>query len=44
MIIQWPKNHPAPPQWKPGSVDDRILSLIDVTATTLALAGISTRL
>jgi N-sulfoglucosamine sulfohydrolase len=40
MIIQWPKNHPAPPQWKPGSVDDRILSLIDVTATTLALAGI----
>jgi arylsulfatase A-like enzyme len=40
MIIQWPKNHPVPPQWKPGSVDDRILSLIDVTATTLALAGI----
>jgi N-sulfoglucosamine sulfohydrolase len=40
MIIQWPKNHPAPPHWKPSSVDDRILSLIDVTATTLALAGI----
>ncbi len=40
MIIRWPKNHPAPSQWKPGTVDDRILSLIDVTATTLALAGI----
>lgn len=40
MIIKWPKSHPAPPQLKPGSVDDRILSLIDVTATTLALAGI----
>ena len=40
MIIKWPKNHPAPPQLKAGTVDDRILSLIDVTATTLALAGI----
>ena len=40
MIIRWPKNHPAPAQIKPGTVDDRILSLIDVTATTLALAGV----
>jgi len=40
LIIKWPKNHPAPAQLKPGTVDDRILSLIDVTATTLALAGI----
>lgn len=39
MIIKWPKNFPAPAQIKPGTVDDRILSLIDVTATTLALAG-----
>ncbi|MBB5040346.1 sulfatase family protein [Prosthecobacter dejongeii] len=39
MIIKWPKNFPAPDQIKPGTVDDRILSLIDVTATTLALAG-----
>ncbi len=40
MIIKWPKNHPAPTQFKPGTVDDRIISLIDVTATTLALAGL----
>ena len=40
MIIKWPKNHPAPPQIKSGTVDERIISLIDVTATTLALAGI----
>lgn len=40
MIIRWPRNHPAPAGFKPGTVDDRIISLIDVTATTLALAGI----
>lgn len=39
MIIKWPKNFPAPAQIKPATVDDRLLSLIDVTATTLALAG-----
>ncbi|MBL9115556.1 MAG: sulfatase [Verrucomicrobiaceae bacterium] len=40
MIIKWAKNHTSPPQHKSGTVDDRMLSLIDVTATTLALAGI----
>lgn len=40
LIIKWPKNFPPPPQIKAGTVDDRILSLIDVTATTLALAGL----
>lgn len=40
LIIKWPKNFPAPAGYRPGSVDDRILSLIDVTATTLAFAGI----
>ena len=39
LIIRWPKNFPAPPQLKPGRVDDRLLSLIDATATTLTLAG-----
>lgn len=39
MIIKWPRNFPAPEQIKAGTVDDRILSLIDVTATTLALSG-----
>ncbi len=41
MIIKWPKNFPAPPQVNPGTVDDRILSLLDVTATTLYLAGLA---
>lgn len=40
MIIRWPGNHPAPSGVKAGSVDHQIISLIDVAATTLALAGI----
>lgn len=38
LIIRWPKNFPAPPQIRPGTVDERIISLIDLTATTLAIA------
>ncbi|MEQ1826829.1 MAG: sulfatase [Pirellula sp.] len=41
MIIKWPKNFPTPSPYNPGTVDDRVLSLIDVTATTLALVGIA---
>lgn len=41
MIIRWPKNFPAPAGFKAGSVDERILSLIDVTATTVDLAGLT---
>ena len=41
LIIKWPKNFPAPAGYRAGSVDDRILSLIDLTATTLAFAGIA---
>ncbi|MBU4460814.1 MAG: sulfatase [Verrucomicrobia bacterium] len=40
MIVRWPKNFPPPPQIRPGAVDDRVISLIDVTATTLAIAGV----
>ncbi len=40
LIVRWPKNFPAPPQVRPGAVDDQVISLIDVTATTLAIAGI----
>lgn len=39
LIIRWPRNFAAPPQITPRKVDDRILSLIDVTATTLTIAG-----
>ena len=40
MIIKWPDGSPVPNRFEPGTVDDRILSLIDVTATTLAISGI----
>ncbi|MEY2878024.1 MAG: Arylsulfatase precursor, partial [Verrucomicrobiota bacterium] len=40
MIIRWPKNFPAPPQFKPGTVNSDVISLLDLTATTLAIAGV----
>lgn len=39
LLIRWPKGLPAPARFKPGSVDDRLLEAIDLTATTLAVAG-----
>ncbi|MBI1373602.1 MAG: sulfatase-like hydrolase/transferase [Phycisphaera sp.] len=41
MIVYWPKNFPAPGNYKPGTVSDELISLIDVTATTLRCAGIA---
>jgi N-sulfoglucosamine sulfohydrolase len=41
MIIKWPKNFPAPAGYRGGSVDERIISLIDLTATSLGFAGIA---
>lgn len=35
MILKWPRNLPAPSQVSSGKVDTRILSILDVTATTL---------
>ena len=40
LIIHWPKNFAPPPQYKPGIVNDSVISLLDVTATTLGFAGI----
>ncbi len=40
LIIRWPKNFPPPPQYQAGTVSDQLISLLDLTATTLALAGI----
>ncbi|NND95748.1 MAG: sulfatase [Pirellulaceae bacterium] len=39
MVIAWPKSFDPPPQYTPGKVDDRVISLLDLTATTLAIAG-----
>ncbi len=40
LVIHWPKNFPAPKHYDPGHADHRVISLIDLTATTLAFAGI----
>ena len=40
MIIRWPKNFPAPPQYQPGAVHGQVVSLLDITATTLWIAGV----
>jgi arylsulfatase A-like enzyme len=40
MIVHWPKDFPAPPKYRPGTVNDQVISLLDVTATTLAIAGV----
>lgn len=40
LIIRFPKNFPPPAGWQVGGVDEQIISLIDVTATTLDLAGL----
>ena len=39
LIIRWPKNVPAPKQFKAGQVDGRFVDGIDLAPTMLALAG-----
>jgi arylsulfatase A-like enzyme len=40
LLIRWPKHFPAPPQYRAGTTSDQVISLLDLTATTLAIAGI----
>lgn len=40
LVIRWAKNHPSPKHFQAGTVDERVVSLIDLTATTLAIAGL----
>jgi arylsulfatase A-like enzyme len=40
LIVYWPPDLEAPPQYRPGSVNDQVISLLDITATTLQIAGI----
>lgn len=40
LIIKWPKNFPAPPQIRPGSENSDLMSLLDLTATVLWIAGV----
>ena len=39
LIIHWPKNFPAPANFKPGTLDDRLLDGIDLAPTMIDIAG-----
>ena len=41
LVIRWPKNFPPPAGAAPGTVDRRLVEAIDLTATTLDVAGIA---
>jgi arylsulfatase A-like enzyme len=40
MVVRWPENHPEPAGYERGTVDTRLLSSIDLTATTLSVVGV----
>jgi arylsulfatase A-like enzyme len=40
MIVRWPAKCAPPADFKPGQVNEQVISLLDITATTLALAGV----
>lgn len=40
LIMRWPKALAYPAKFQPASVDSRLIASIDISATTLALAGI----
>lgn len=40
LLIRWPKNFPVPKNFKPGTVDARFIEGIDLSATTLDIAGV----
>lgn len=40
MIIRWPEKIPIPEGYERGTVNPEMISLIDLTATTLSIAGI----
>lgn len=39
LIIRWPKNFPAPSNFKPGSVDERLIHCIDLAPTMIDITG-----
>jgi arylsulfatase A-like enzyme len=40
LIVRWPERHAAPPQFERGGTRGELLSTIDLTATTLSIAGL----
>jgi N-sulfoglucosamine sulfohydrolase len=41
LIIYWPKNFPAPKNFRAGAVSDQLVESIDWSATTLSVAGVA---
>jgi arylsulfatase A-like enzyme len=41
LIIRWPAKFPAPAGFAPGTVTDRLVASIDLTAATLTMAGVA---
>jgi len=41
MIVLWPDSYQKPPQYKKGEEIHDVISLLDITATTLSIAGIN---
>jgi arylsulfatase A-like enzyme len=39
LVIRWPKNFPAPENFKPGTLDERFLHGVDLAPTMLDIAG-----
>jgi arylsulfatase A-like enzyme len=39
LVIHWPKNFPAPKNFRAGTTDERLIASIDLAPTMLALAG-----
>ncbi len=40
LLIRWPSKFPAPKGYTAGTVDDRLLEAIDLSATTLSILGV----
>jgi arylsulfatase A-like enzyme len=41
LIIRWAENFDPPSGYEPGAVNENVISLLDITATTLRMAGIT---
>ena len=41
LVIRWPKNFPAPDNFKPGTLDKRFLHGVDLAPTMIDIAGAS---
>jgi len=40
LIIYWPSEYAPPPEFSPGTQNNELISLLDITATTLSIGGI----